>query len=360
MKSFKNVMVKYSSVFKVFRSLFIGLLIGGIILLLSGYNPIEAYGQMLLGVISKPQYISWTVIKATPIILTGLSVAFAFRTGLFNIGAEGQFIVGTLVATILGVSLKIPSFIHVPVVIVGAIFAGGIYGAFAGYLKAKFKVNEVISTIMLNWIALYVANYFVYLPSIKKVGSESTYDISETAKITTTLLNELTGRGVKNNWGVIIAIIVVIIAAFYLFRTTKGYELRAVGLNKHGAKYAGININKATIRSMFIAGALAGLAGAVHVMGVTYHISKLSISENYGFNGIAVSLLAANSPIGVIFAGLFFAGMQYGNAKMQFIGIPSEVINIIFGLIIFNTALSSKKNNLFSKFYLKLTKGGTI
>jgi simple sugar transport system permease protein len=322
------------------RSIFFGLAFGAIVLLLSGHDPILAYEKLFMGIFSKPKYLCWVVIKSTPIILTGLSVAFAFRTGLFNIGAEGQFMIGTLTATILGVVLDLPPAIHIPIVVMGAMLAAGLFGGFAGWLKGTYGVNEVISTIMLNWIALYLANYFVYLPMLKNPGTESTFDIRESAKINFSWLETITGPGVKNNWGFLIVIIGVIIISFYLFKTTKGFELRAVGYNKHAAKYAGIDMKRAIIRSMFIAGALAGLAGAVQVMGVSYHISKLSISENYGFTGIAVSLLGSNSPVGVIFAGLMFGGMQYGGAKMQFVGVPSEVINIIFGIIILSTTIT--------------------
>ncbi len=148
-------------------AILMGLVVGAIVLLLAGYNPAEAYKTMFLGIVSRPKYIGWTLVRSTPLILTGLSVAFAFRTGLFNIGAEGQFMVGVLVAGVLGYLIELPAIIHLPLVIIGATVAAGLYGGLAGYFKAKYGVHEVISTIMLNWIALYFSNYMVYRPYLK-------------------------------------------------------------------------------------------------------------------------------------------------------------------------------------------------
>lgn len=321
-------------------SIFLGFLVGAVVLALAGFNPIVAYKSMILGIFSKPKYLAWVIVRSTPLILTGLSVSFAFRTGLFNIGAEGQFMVGALVVAILGYVLKLPAIIHIPLTIGVATIAAGLYGGIAGYLKSKFGVHEVICTIMLNWIALYITNYVVALPGLKNPGPESTYDIHETARISIDWLKSIIGPGVKTNWGFIIALAIVAIFAYYLFKTTMGFELRAVGFNKDAAQYAGINVRKSTIKSMFIAGALAGLAGALQVSGVSYHISKLAVSEGYGFNGIAVALMGNTTPIGVVVSGLLFGGIQYGSTKMQFIGIPSEVINIVIGSIVFFVAIS--------------------
>lgn len=329
-------------------AILMGLVVGGVVLFFSGFNPLEAYQRMFMGVVSRPKYVAWTIVRSTPLILTGLSVAFAFRTGLFNIGAEGQFMVGVLVAGILGYVIKLPMILHLPIVIVGATIAAGLYGGLAGYFKAKFGVHEVISTIMLNWIALYFSNFMVYRPSLKNPGPESMYDIHDTARTSILFLRDLessfpvvrTLRSVKMNWGFLISILVVIWVAHYLFKTVQGYELRAVGHNKDAAEYAGINVDKCIVKSMFIAGALAGLAGALHVTGVSFHVSKLAVSEGYGFNGIAVALMGNNSPLGVFLCALLFGGLQYGGTKMGTLGVPSEVVSIVIGAIIFLIAVS--------------------
>ncbi len=321
-------------------SVIMGLLVGAAVLALAGYEPLRAYKTMLMGVVSQPKFIAQTIVYSVPVILTGISIAFAFRTGLFNIGAEGQFMIGALTAAVLGYALELPAIIHIPVVILGSALVAGLYGGFAGWLKARFGVHEVISTIMLNWFALYFSNYIVYLPSLKNPGPESTYDIHQTARITIDSLKWLVGPGVKVSWGIPIALIVVAIVAYYLFRTVQGFELRAVGFNKEAARYAGINVDACVVKSMAIAGALAGLAGALHVSGVSYHVSKLAVSEGYGFNGIAVALIGNNSPIGVVLGGVLFSALNYGGTKMQSLQVPSEVVSIVIGAIIFFIAIA--------------------
>lgn len=321
-------------------SVIMGLIAGAVVLALAGYDPFKAYTTMFMGVVSRPKFIAQTIVYSMPVILTGISIAFAFRTGLFNIGAEGQFMIGALTAAVLGYALELPAIIHIPVVILGSALVAGLYGGLAGWLKARFGVHEVISTIMLNWIALYVSNYVVYMPSLKNPGPESTYDIHETARLTIDGLKWLVGPGVKVSWGIPLALVVVGIVAYYLFKTVQGFELRAVGFNKEAARYAGINVDACVVKSMAIAGALAGLAGALHVSGVSYHISKLAVSEGYGFNGIAVALIGNNTPIGVVLGGVLFSALNYGGTKMQSLQVPSEVVSIVIGAIIFFIAIS--------------------
>ena len=339
-------------------SILLGLIVGSIVLVISGNNPITAYGAMIEGIIGKPKYIAWTIIKATPYILTGLSIAFAFKTGLFNIGAEGQFIIGALVATILGYTLKLPAIIHIPLVIIAAAIAGGLWGAIAGFLKSKFGINEVIVTIMLNWIAFYLSNFMVSNSFLSIPNSESSVSINESASISITWLKDLVGPATSVNWGIIISLILVFIIWFILTKTTLGFELRAVGHNKYAAEYAGIDVNKSILKSMAIAGLLAGVAGAIQVMGVTHNITVLAAQEGYGFDGIAVALIANSNPIGVIFSGLLFGAFKYGGIKMQSVGAPSEVINIVIGSIVYFIALSSALRLIYLKMKEKKAKGG--
>lgn len=337
-------------------SIILGLIIGAILLALAGYNPFEAYLAMIVGVFSKPSYVSNTIIKATPLIFTGLSVAFAFRTGLFNIGAEGQFIIGTMTAVWAGLYLNfLPGFIHIPIIIILAIVTSGLWGALSGYLKSRFGVHEVISTIMLNWIAFYLLNYMVMIPGINKPGGEASLNIPRSAQIS--LLDDwkTSDSGISwlidhpflkdllrtpVNFGILFAIVFAILVWFVLNKTTLGYRLRSVGLNKYAAEYAGINVNKNVIVSMFIAGSLSGLAGAFHVMGVSKNISRLAGMEGYGFDGIAVALIGSNGSLGVFFSGLLFGALKYGGSKIQMVmGAPSEIINIVIGIIVFFIAI---------------------
>lgn len=341
-----------------FIAIFFGFIVSAIVLSAAGYNSIDAFSALFNGIFSKPKYISNTVIKATPIILTGLSVAFAFKTGLFNIGAEGQYIAGTIASTIVGIKLNLPAVIEIPAVILAGVVAGAVFGGIVGLLKAKFGIHEVITSIMLNWIALYLSNFIVAADVFHQPNSTSTYPINESG-FTMILGNwKTTDAGIEslshNKWlsevflktdvniGIIIAIIMAILISILLYKSAKGYELRAVGFNKDAAEFAGINVNRNIIQSMIIAGALSGLAGALAITGTAPHkLSTMAAFENYGFNGLSVALIAGSSPIGCIFGGLLYGGLLYGGQSVQSaVGAPSEIINIMIGTIVFFVALT--------------------
>ncbi|MDR5658976.1 ABC transporter permease [Serpentinicella sp. ANB-PHB4] len=316
-------------------SIALGLITGGMILLVAGFNPFSAYQLMFLGMLGSSRNIAWTVVQSTPLILTGLSVAFAFRTGLFNIGVEGQFIIGALAAAMAGYLLNLPAILHIPITIIAGMLAAGLWAAIAGFLKAKFGVHEVIATIMLNWIALYLNNYFLEFDFFRRPSSESSHRIQESASIAIGWLRDIVGPAVRVNWGIGIAILTVIVISFILKRTTLGFQLRAVGYNRDAAEYGGINVNRNIVLSMAIAGILGGMGGALHVMGVSRQVSVLATMEGFGFNGIAVALIGNNTPIGVLFSAFLFGGISYGGRNMQNIGVPTEIISIVIGAIVF-------------------------
>ncbi len=351
-------------------AILLGFVVAMLILAFTGYNPIEAFSILFKGVFSKPKYIANVIIKATPIIITGVSVSFAFKVGLFNIGAEGQYIMGTVVATMVGVLTDFPAIIEFPLIIISGMLAGAVYGSIAGFLKAKYEIHEVIIGIMLNWIAFYFCNFIVDTNRFHGPNTTATKEISangfdmifrwkksDAGKAIikdSDMLKELVYK-TDMNTGIIFAIIVAIIVAIILRKTCKGYELRAVGFNKYAAEFAGINVRKNILHAMLIAGALSGLAGALMVTGVSHKVSTLGTFENFGFNGLSVALIAGNSPIGCIFAGLLFAGLIYGGGSIQSeVGAPSEIINIMIGTIVFFIALS----RLVPLFADKITKRG--
>ena len=268
------------------------------------------------------------------------------------------FIIGALIATMVGSIVQLPAIIHVPLTLLVACLGGAIWGGFAGWLKSKFGINEVIAAIMLNWIAFYLSNFAIKNTWLAKPNSEASVSIHESASIGIDWLKGLVGPATSVNWGIVISIAVVLIIAFILFKTTLGFELRAVGNNKFGAEYGGINVNKSVLQSMAIAGLIAGLAGAIQVMGVSHNITILAAQEGYGFDGIAVALIANSNPIGVIFSGLLFGAFKYGGTKMQAVGAPSEVVNIVIGSIVYFIALSSVLRMLYIKLRDKKTKGG--
>ncbi|MDU5467639.1 MAG: ABC transporter permease [Peptoniphilus harei] len=335
-------------------AIILGILIGSIILLVSGTNPIEAYKVIFFGAFGKPKYISWTIVKAVPLILTGLSVAFAFNTGLFNIGAEGQYIVGSIGALVVGLLVDLPPVLHGLVALLAGALCGYIWGAIVGILKAKFEVNEVISSIMMNWIGFYLSNYLLSFPILRNIESDNSYSIKNTASIKilgawktseagrAVLANNKFLRDILNppvNFGIIIAIVAALVIWYILKKTTLGYELRAVGFNQKAAEYGGISINKSIVTSMGIAGVLAGLAGAITVLGVSGNIGIMAGQEGYGFDGMAVALIAGNNPLGTIPAALLYAGLTYGGGKLTTIGTYSEVVKIIVGIMILFIAM---------------------
>lgn len=339
-------------------SVLAGFLMGALVLAAAGYNPLEAYAVMFGGMFRKPKYVAQIIINAAPIILTGLSVTFAFKTGLFNIGAEGQYVIGTLTAAILGRYILLPRGIHPFVILVAAFVFGGLFGALAGFLKTKFGIHEVISTIMLNWIALYLNNFVLSLPGMKKEGTQASHEVAMSARLS--ILGEWkktdAGRAfIKENgfwgdilrtdlhWGILIALVTVVVLWFFLKHTVHGFEMRAVGSNASAAEFAGINVNRSTLTSMFIAGGVAALAGAIQILGTnSFRISVLSMQEGYGWDGISVALIAHNNPLGTLLSGLLFSALKYGSGSIQSeIGAPSEIINIMIGTIVFCIALVS-------------------
>lgn len=335
-----------------------GFVVAAIILAVAGYNPFEAFSALFQGIYSKPKYLSNTIIKSTPIILTGLSVAFAFKTGLLNMGAEGQYIVATIAVTTTGILLDLPAPIQIPILLAVGMLAGALYGGLIGWLKAKFGIHEVITGIMLNWIALYLNNFVTNMALFHKPSSTGTYLINPSGYITffsqykksaegKAALAQSGGIGeallkTDVNAGILLAIAAVIIVTILLCKTSKGYRLRAVGANKDAAEFGGIHVSRNMIHGMLIAGAIAGLAGAVVITGMAPHkISVLSAFENNGWNGLSVALIAGTSPVGCLFAGLLFGGMLYGGQSIQSeIGAPSEIINIMLGTIVFFIALT--------------------
>ena len=272
-----------------------GFLVSAVILGMAGYNPFSAFSALINGIFGRPKYISNVLIKSTPLILTGVSVSFAYKMGLFNIGAEGQYIVGALAANIVGIVCDFHPVIQIPLVLLAGVLAGAIYGGIAGWLKARFSINEVITGIMLNWIALYLSNFVCKMEAFHKPDTDGTYRINESGFIsffTNWKTTEAAGDFMKGhpvlgdilrtdvNTGILIALALTLVISFILFKTTKGYELRAVGLNKAAAEFAGINVKRNMIQTMVIAGALAGIAAAISISGNNPHnITQLSAFE---------------------------------------------------------------------------------
>lgn len=323
----------------VIIAIVVGFLVGAILLVSAGIDPGLTYSTLFQGVFSQPKYIVYSFVYAAPYIMTGLSVAFSFKTGVFNIGAEGQFVVGSLAAVLVGIFGNMPPVIHAIVCMIAAAAAGAVWGAIVGLMKIKRGINEVLSYIMFNWIAYYLSNYVVMHSGVKADSIEATKNIKDSASTIIKGLVPLTGCP-KVNSGFIIATVAAIVLWFVIKKTTFGYQLRAVGLSKTASEYGGISSSKIFMVSMALSGMLAGLGGAIQTLGMSGRISQFSGQESFGFDGITVALIGGTNPIGCIFAGLFYGAMKYGGNKLTLVNAPKEIVNIIMGTIIFFIAIS--------------------
>ncbi|MBU8877897.1 ABC transporter permease [Bacillus sp. FJAT-29790] len=316
----------------------LGIIVGTIIIIVTGFDAAAAFTALWNGAFGDIYYTGEVVRQVTPYILAGLAVAFAFRTGLFNIGVEGQLIVGWLAAVWVGVAFDLPKFIHLPLAVLAAALAGALWAFIPGFLKARFRVHEVIVTIMMNYVALHVSNYFIR--SVLSENRDRTDRIFESASLRSPFLEGLTDYS-RLHWGILIALISVFIMWFLLEKTSKGYELRAVGFNQHASEYAGMNVRSNIILSMVISGAFAGLAGAMEGLGTFGYAAIKGGFTGVGFDGIAVALLGGNGPIGIIFAALLFGALKVGALNMPLeAGVPNELVDIIIALIVFFVAAS--------------------
>ncbi len=311
-------------------AVFLALTVGSILLVFVKVNPLLAYRYLILGNFTNIYNIGEIFVKATPIILTGLAFTFAFKTGLFNIGGEGQMFAGAIAAVYVGLKTgHMSPFITITLCFLAALVAGAIWGIIPGLLKAKFGSSEIIVTIMFNYIGLYLVSYVVDGPLRESSGFYPQTDmIGKNAFLPYFL------PGTRLHIGFIIAIVLSILTYIILKKTPFGYKLRAVGHNPHGAEYAGISIKKSIILSMAISGALAGVAGFTEIGGIHHRLLD-NFSVGVGFDGIAAALLGGAQPIAVILSSVLLGMLKTGaNAMQRGVGVPANIVNIIQALII--------------------------
>lgn len=319
-------------------SIMLALLVGAVIILASQFVlpdhdfdpvlPLTAYVALFRGAFGSFNGIVDTLVSSTPLILGGLSVGLAFKAGLFNIGAQGQFLLGALGAVAAGVSLNTaPPIIAMPLSLLAGILAGAAWGFIPGLLKAISGAHEVVTTIMLNYIAIAVVAAVVSGP-LDQPGSPS--PITDT--VGNAGLPVILGR--NGHLGIVLAAIAVVAVRWLLFRTTRGFEIRTAGANPDAARYAGMRPRFLTVLTMSLAGGLAGLAGAVVVLGVT-RVMTASFGTSVGFDSIAVALLGRSDPVGIVFAALLFGAMRAGAPLMQIqAGIPAELVDVLEATIL--------------------------
>ena len=343
-----------SSVLASFTAIVVGLAVGFVVLLISnpgnaaigfftllssGFGDLKSTGQVLY--------------FATPIIMTGLSVAFAARTGLFNIGAAGQFIIGAYCAILVGVKCSfLPGWILCPAAVLAAMLGGALWGAVPGLLKAWRNVNEVIACIMMNYIGMYLVNFLI-IKTVYDQRRNITLAVAGHANIPTLGLDKIFRLGNSPSsagGGIFIAIIAAVIIYIILEKTTLGFEIKACGFNKNAAEYAGINSSRGIILAMALSGALAGLGGALlYLSGAGKGIDVVDTLAQEGFNGIPVALLALNNPLGVIFSGLFIAYLNVGGFNMQLYNYAPQAVDMIVAIIIYFSAAALLIKGLIQK-----------
>ena len=311
------------------------LLIGAIFILLAKSDPVRAYKVMLTGPFSSSFGLTETLVRTTPLLLTGLGIIISFRSGVLNIGGEGQILIGAITAA--GVALKLeslPSLVLFPLVLLSGAAAGGVWGGIAGFLKARLNVNEILSTVMLNQIAAQL--YLLLIRGILIDPQEVAYGtgVPQTALVPNAVWLSRLSPGTRLNTCFVLALVFAVAVYVLLMKTTVGYRLRAVGAGPEAAKYAGINVPFYMVLSMFLAGALAGLAGTVEVLGV-HHRALEDISAGYGFSAIVAALFGRLHPIGVIPASILFGALILGADMMQrAVSIPAAIVMVIQGFII--------------------------
>jgi len=321
--------LKASGFFEPIVSIFLAFLFGSIVILLIGENPLSTYKLMFGGAFGSLANITNTFNKVTTLTLTGLSYAFAFRCGMVNIGAEGQLYIGALCSSIVVLRVPGPAPLVILLALLAGFLGGGLFGLLIGFLKVTFGANEVITTVMLNYVAQYLVLWAISGP-IKDPNSLT----AQTAVFEESYWLPSIFPGTKIQCGILLMVASLIFFGIFLWKMVAGFEMQVVGQNSSAAAYAGVNVKKNRLLSMFLAGGFGGLAGAIEVLGVQHRLLK-GVSSNYGFDGIAVALLGNNTPIGMFLSGILIGAMKSGGNNVQmFSKVPSSVVDLIRALMI--------------------------
>jgi ABC-type uncharacterized transport system permease subunit len=337
-------------------SVIFAFVVGGLLVAVTGANPFAAYQGLVCGGLgafcsggeNPALQISNTIVYLTPLISTGIAVALPFRAGLFNIGAEGQLLAGSVAATTIGIKFgDLPAPILLPMVLIGGMVAGSLWAGIAGVLKAVVGAHEVVTTIMLNYVAQWLIRYLIIGGPLQAPGGFSASSpIGPGARLATLLPHDnslilfgLPASVYRVHTGIFIALAAAAVFAFLLWRTTLGYEIRAVGQSQQAARYAGVSVRRTIIVTMLIAGAFSGLAGAIQIAGVDHGLTDKYFTDTTGFDAIAVALLGLGSALGIVLASILFGALHAGGSVMQSdAGISSSLVGVLQALILFSIA----------------------
>jgi general nucleoside transport system permease protein len=311
------------------------LLIGAVLLLLLKANPFQAYAALVQGAVGTVSGVTQSLVKATPLLLVGLGICIAFRASVINIGAEGQIIVGALMATWFALAFRTwPGWVLVPATLTMSFLAGAAWGFVPGFLKARLAVNEILTTVMMNAIAQQLMNLLLRGPLMDPAGVKAGTFLAQSERLPESVWLWRLVPQTQLHAGAILAVVLAVAVYIFLWRTTLGYRIRAVGLNPDAARYAGIQVPFYQALSLTLAGAFAGLAGAVEVLGVQHRLLE-GITSGYGFSGIVAALFGGLHPLGVIPAAYLFGSLLVGAATMQrAVQVPSALIDTILGLVV--------------------------
>ncbi len=311
------------------------LLIGAVMLLLLKVNPFVAYAALIDGAFGSTSSITQSLVKATPLLLVGLGICIAFRASMINVGGEGQIILGALMATWFSLQFRTwPGWLLLPATVTMSFLAGAAWGFVPGILKARLRVNEILSTIMMNFIALQLMNLLLRGPLMDPESVSAGTFLAKSERLPEQVwLARLIPQTLLHT-GTIFAVVLAVVVYIFLWRTTIGYRIRAVGLNPHAARYAGINVPFYQVLSLTLAGGFAGLAGAIEVIGVHHRLLE-GITSGYGFSGIVAALFGGLHPLGTIPASYLFGSLLVGADKMQrAVQVPSALVDTIMGLVV--------------------------
>lgn len=317
------------------------LLVGAFMLLALGANPITAYRALLDGAFGSPNSLTETALKAVPILLVGVGICIAFRANVLNIGGEGQMVVGALVGTLVALAVAdTPRPILVPLVLLAGMAGGALWGAIPGALKAYLNVNEILSTIMLNIVAIQLMNWLLAGPLIDKTLTTTFARIPQTERLSPNADLPVISHSTGLHAGVLVAVFMAVLAFVLLWRTTLGFRLRAVGLSREASRYAGMSVKRNITLALTLSGAMAGLAGAVLVFGSLSHRmvtdgSATGFTQSAGFNGIVAALFGGLNPLWTILSSFVFAGLLVGGTALQIaVQVPSSLIVSLNGLVV--------------------------
>lgn len=320
----------------ILLSILLAIIVGSLVMLWYGQDPIEIYRLLLSNAFGTQRGLFITLQRATPLIFTAISSTIAFRTGVFNVGVEGQFFIGAIAGTYVGYAVNLPTIIHLPLTLLAGFLGGAAWAYIPTIMRQRLGVSEIITTIMTNYIATFLISWLCNYPMRATPTVAETPFVAPTATLPQFVdLNPLLGKGTQAHLGSFIALALVIVMWFVFKKTKIGYEWRMVGLSHKFSEFGGINLNRTFIGGMLISGGIAGLGGIIEILGVWRKYKDL-FAVGFGFRGNLASLLGGQTVIGSTVAALFYGGMESGSLGLEWAaGVPRQLIDIIVGLIIF-------------------------